>query len=121
MQTISDYVLLVVARVTLLSVQFNSKMLFTASNGFSLLYQTIDTYKLIIRASDLGGRAGGNTGTGEITINIMDINDNIPTLEKEFVGLNTFGLTLAVLCFLERFSKALVAACSMLAVWKRTL
>lgn len=44
-------------------------------------------------ASDLGGRAGGNTGTGEISINIMDINDNVPTLEKEFVGLNTFGFT----------------------------
>lgn len=49
--------------------------------------ETKDTYKLIIKASDLGGRAGGNTGTGEITINIMDINDNVPTLEKEsYVG-----------------------------------
>ncbi|KAI3374911.1 hypothetical protein L3Q82_021447, partial [Scortum barcoo] len=42
-----------------------------------------DTYKLIIRAADLGGRAGGNTGTGEIEIRILDINDNRPTLEKE--------------------------------------
>lgn len=62
------------------------KMSFGLSNVFSLSNQTKDTYKLIIRASDLGGRAGGNTGTGEITINIMDINDNVPTLEKEFVG-----------------------------------
>uniref|UniRef100_A0A3Q3X8L9 Cadherin domain-containing protein n=1 Tax=Mola mola TaxID=94237 RepID=A0A3Q3X8L9_MOLML len=42
-----------------------------------------DTYKLTIKAADLDGRAGGNTGTGEILIKILDINDNIPTLEKE--------------------------------------
>ncbi|XP_034559697.1 desmoglein-2-like [Notolabrus celidotus] len=42
-----------------------------------------DTYKLTIRASDLNGQAGGNTGTGEIQIKILDINDNVPTLEKE--------------------------------------
>lgn len=66
------------------------KMSSNASSLFSLLYQTKDTYKLIIKASDLGGRAGGNTGTGEITINIMDINDNVPTLEKESVGFTYF-------------------------------
>ncbi|XP_070831279.1 desmoglein-2-like protein [Chaetodon trifascialis] len=42
-----------------------------------------DTYKLTIRASDMNGQLGGNTGTGEIEIKIQDINDNIPTLEKE--------------------------------------
>ncbi|XP_044076579.1 desmoglein-2-like [Siniperca chuatsi] len=42
-----------------------------------------DTYKLTIKASDLNGQPGGNTGTGEIEIKILDINDNIPTLEKE--------------------------------------
>ncbi|XP_070775400.1 desmoglein-2-like protein [Enoplosus armatus] len=42
-----------------------------------------DTYKLTIQASDLNGQPGGNTGTGEIEIKILDINDNIPTLEKE--------------------------------------
>ncbi|XP_068426278.1 desmoglein-2-like protein [Clinocottus analis] len=42
-----------------------------------------DTYRVQIKASDLNGRAGGNTGTGEIVIKILDINDNIPTLEKE--------------------------------------
>ncbi|XP_045907501.1 desmoglein-2 isoform X1 [Micropterus dolomieu] len=42
-----------------------------------------DTYKLTIRASDLNGQSGGNTGTGEILIKVLDINDNIPTLEKE--------------------------------------
>ncbi|XP_015242390.1 PREDICTED: desmoglein-2-like isoform X1 [Cyprinodon variegatus] len=49
----------------------------------SLDRETQDTYKLTIIASDLNGKAGGNTGTGEIEIKLTDINDNIPTLEKE--------------------------------------
>lgn len=51
-----------------------------------LFSQKVDTYKLTVKASDLNGRVGGNTGTGEIEIRIMDINDNIPTLEKDSVG-----------------------------------
>lgn len=51
----------------------------------TFFFQTQDTYKLTIIASDLNGRAGGNTGTGEIEIKLTDINDNIPTLEKETV------------------------------------
>ncbi|XP_068604476.1 desmoglein-2-like protein [Brachionichthys hirsutus] len=42
-----------------------------------------DSYKLMIKASDLDGRAGGNTGSGEVEIKILDINDNIPTLERD--------------------------------------
>ncbi|KAM6919718.1 desmoglein-2-like protein isoform 2-T2 [Lycodopsis pacificus] len=42
-----------------------------------------DTYTLTIQASDMYGQSGGNTGTGEIAVKILDINDNIPTLEKE--------------------------------------
>ncbi|XP_019734725.1 desmoglein-2-like isoform X5 [Hippocampus comes] len=45
--------------------------------------ETKDTYKVVIRASDLNGQVGGNVGMGEIEIKILDINDNIPTLEKE--------------------------------------
>ncbi|KAM9349915.1 desmoglein-2-like protein [Symphorus nematophorus] len=55
-----------------------------------------DTYKLTIRASDLNGLPQGNTGTGQIEIKILDINDNIPTLEKESyegsVEENTIGV-----------------------------
>lgn len=40
---------------------------------------------MTIEASDMGGQAGGNKGTGEIEIKILDINDNVPTLEKESV------------------------------------
>uniref|UniRef100_A0A8C6WZB5 Desmoglein 2 n=1 Tax=Neogobius melanostomus TaxID=47308 RepID=A0A8C6WZB5_9GOBI len=46
--------------------------------------ETLDTYKLTVRAADLNGQAGGNVGTGQIVIKILDINDNIPTLEREF-------------------------------------
>lgn len=46
--------------------------------------ETQDTYKLTIRAADLNGQAGGNVGMGQIEVKILDINDNIPTLEKEF-------------------------------------
>lgn len=42
-----------------------------------------DSYTLTIKASDMAGKAGGNSGTGDITVKILDINDNIPTLEKE--------------------------------------
>ncbi|XP_037643752.1 desmoglein-2-like isoform X2 [Sebastes umbrosus] len=42
-----------------------------------------DSYTLTIKASDLNGEVGGNSGTGDITVKILDINDNIPTLEKE--------------------------------------
>ncbi|KAM9844703.1 desmoglein-2-like protein [Aulostomus maculatus] len=44
--------------------------------------ETKDMYKLKIIVSDLNGQPGGNTGTGEIEVKILDINDNIPTLEK---------------------------------------
>ncbi|MEQ2247675.1 hypothetical protein ILYODFUR_011594 [Ilyodon furcidens] len=62
----------------------------------SLDRETKDTYKLTIFASDMGGRSGGNTGTGEIEIKLTDINDNIPTLLKETyegsVEENTVGV-----------------------------
>lgn len=49
--------------------------------------ETKDTYRLTIKASDMGGQPGGNFGTGNVEIKILDINDNIPTLEKEsYVG-----------------------------------
>nr|XP_019957552.1 PREDICTED: cadherin-4-like [Paralichthys olivaceus] len=41
-----------------------------------------DTYKLMIRATDMNGQ-GGISGDGEVVIKIKDINDNVPILEKE--------------------------------------
>lgn len=33
----------------------------------------------------MGGAAGGRTGTGTVEIEILDINDNVPTLEQNEV------------------------------------
>ncbi|XP_024114899.1 desmoglein-2 [Oryzias melastigma] len=41
-----------------------------------------DFYKLVIQVTDMGGEPGGLTGTGTVEIKVLDINDNIPTLEK---------------------------------------
>ncbi|XP_076581888.1 desmoglein-2.1-like [Chaetodon auriga] len=46
-----------------------------------------DQYTLTVRGQDLNGKPGGNTETATVTIKIGDVNDNIPTLEKEqYVG-----------------------------------
>ncbi|XP_062849480.1 desmoglein-2-like protein [Trichomycterus rosablanca] len=46
-----------------------------------------DRYTLIITGTDMNGRSGptiqANTGTGTVYINIVDVNDNVPVLEKE--------------------------------------
>uniref|UniRef100_A0A673XTF8 Uncharacterized LOC115157893 n=1 Tax=Salmo trutta TaxID=8032 RepID=A0A673XTF8_SALTR len=44
--------------------------------------ETHDSYTIIVQGTDLGGAAGGNTGTGTVEIKVLDINDNVPTLEK---------------------------------------
>ncbi|KAM9849232.1 uncharacterized protein ACBR49_008487 [Aulostomus maculatus] len=49
--------------------------------------ETTDFYKLVIKGADMGGAQGAREGTGTVEINVMDINDNIPTLEKsEYSG-----------------------------------
>ncbi|KAG8014182.1 Desmoglein-2, partial [Nibea albiflora] len=62
----------------------------------SLDRETKDIYKLIIQVSDMNGVVGGNTATGAIEVKILDINDNVPTLEKESyegnVEENTIGV-----------------------------
>ncbi|XP_045061749.1 desmoglein-2 [Coregonus clupeaformis] len=45
--------------------------------------ETHDSYTIIVQGTDMGGAAGGNTGTGTVEIKVLDINDNVPTLEKE--------------------------------------
>uniref|UniRef100_A0A672FN50 Cadherin domain-containing protein n=1 Tax=Salarias fasciatus TaxID=181472 RepID=A0A672FN50_SALFA len=42
-----------------------------------------DRYVLVVKGQDLNGQAGGRSGTGTVTINVRDVNDNVPTLEKE--------------------------------------
>nr|XP_046248064.1 desmoglein-2-like [Scatophagus argus] len=42
-----------------------------------------DHYVLTVKGRDLNGSPEGNTGTGTVTIKVLDVNDNLPTLEKE--------------------------------------
>ncbi|KAM8889862.1 desmoglein-2.1-like [Synchiropus picturatus] len=41
-----------------------------------------DQYTLVVKGEDLNGN-GGNVGTGTVVIKVDDVNDNLPTLEKE--------------------------------------
>ncbi|XP_076000682.1 desmoglein-2-like protein [Genypterus blacodes] len=41
------------------------------------------TYTLSVQVSDLNGQGGGNSGSGDVTVTLLDINDNVPTLERE--------------------------------------
>ncbi|CAL8307288.1 unnamed protein product [Lota lota] len=45
--------------------------------------EALDTYTLKVLGKDLNGREGGHEATGTVTIRIKDVNDNVPTLEKE--------------------------------------
>ncbi|CAL9695833.1 unnamed protein product [Knipowitschia caucasica] len=42
-----------------------------------------DFYKLVIEGKDMAGGPGCLTGTGTVEVHISDINDNVPTLEKD--------------------------------------
>uniref|UniRef100_A0A3Q3GU06 Si:ch73-74h11.1 n=1 Tax=Labrus bergylta TaxID=56723 RepID=A0A3Q3GU06_9LABR len=49
--------------------------------------EDVDFYKLVIKGTDMAGAKNGLTGTGNVEVKVMDINDNIPTLEKtEYAG-----------------------------------
>ncbi|XP_060939730.1 desmoglein-2-like protein [Limanda limanda] len=42
-----------------------------------------DAYSLGVKVSDMNAPSGGNSGSGVVNIKILDINDNVPYLEKE--------------------------------------
>ncbi|XP_076873107.1 desmoglein-2.1-like isoform X2 [Brachyhypopomus gauderio] len=42
-----------------------------------------DAYTLVVQGVDMDGAAHGYTGTGTVQIQVLDINDNVPTLEKD--------------------------------------
>ncbi|KAM7388787.1 hypothetical protein PAMP_024937 [Pampus punctatissimus] len=58
--------------------------------------EKVDQYTVTVKAQDLYGKPGGNSATGTVTINVRDVNDNLPTLEKdEYEGIieeNTEGV-----------------------------
>ncbi|XP_062386302.1 desmoglein-2-like protein [Sardina pilchardus] len=58
--------------------------------------ETHDTYTLTIKGSDMNGAAGGLSGTGKVVIKLLDVNDNIPTLEKSFYEANVMENTVNV-------------------------
>ncbi|XP_016147678.1 desmoglein-2-like [Sinocyclocheilus grahami] len=70
--------------------QVNKKSMFYINQdtgGIHVMHNTLDrekqeTYTLIIKGADLDGDMNGKTGTGTAVIKIHDVNDNIPTLEK---------------------------------------
>ncbi|XP_062411297.1 desmoglein-2.1-like [Sardina pilchardus] len=41
------------------------------------------SYILTVQAADLGGKPGGLSATATMRVHILDVNDNIPTLEKD--------------------------------------
>lgn len=48
----------------------------------------------------MNGAVGGLSGTSEVVIKLLDINDNIPTLEQESVRATQLPNTL-ILCLLQ--------------------
>ncbi|XP_056599162.1 desmoglein-2-like protein isoform X1 [Triplophysa dalaica] len=57
------------------------------SGGIHVMHKTLDReihdkYTLTVKGTDMNGASNGNSGMGEVVINILDENDNIPTLEK---------------------------------------
>lgn len=50
-------------------------------------FQKQDQYILTVKAQDLNGKPEGRTGTGTVTINVIDVNDKIPKLTQEQVVL----------------------------------
>ncbi|XP_076134151.1 desmoglein-2.1-like [Alosa pseudoharengus] len=63
------------------------KMMFSITSDGELRVKEPDldreltaSYGLTIEGADLYGAPGGNTGTGMVIVNLVDVNDNVPTL-----------------------------------------
>ncbi|CAF87846.1 unnamed protein product, partial [Tetraodon nigroviridis] len=44
--------------------------------------ERVELYRLVVQGADMAGAAGGLKGSGTVEIRILDINDNVPTLEQ---------------------------------------
>ncbi|KAK1795901.1 hypothetical protein P4O66_009008, partial [Electrophorus voltai] len=70
--------------------------------------ETHDAYTLVVQGVDMDGAANGYTGTGTVQIQILDINDNVPTLEKEeFAGTIEEGIAGMVVMKIKALDKDL--------------
>ncbi|XP_028258908.1 desmoglein-2-like isoform X2 [Parambassis ranga] len=81
--------------------------------------ETHDFYKLIIKVTDMGGAEGGLTGTGTVEIKVLDINDNLPTLEKsEYSGSVDENVVDVVVMKIKALDKDLIHTDNWLTVFK---
>ncbi len=55
----------------------------------SSLEQVHRSFVLTVQAADMYGSLEGNSATATVFIDILDVNDNIPTLEKDEVTIYT--------------------------------
>ncbi|XP_026160921.1 desmoglein-2-like [Mastacembelus armatus] len=74
---------------TIINQNPSNKMFYISNDGTisvnkpSLDREKVAQYSLTVKAQDLKGKSGGNSATATVTINIRDVNDNPPTLEKD--------------------------------------
>jgi len=66
---------------------FQKKNVFHKNAVYLSLTQKHDSYLLTIKGTDMDGAPSGNTGTTQVKIQVVDINDNIPVLEKDEVKI----------------------------------
>ncbi|KAF5900439.1 desmoglein-2-like, partial [Clarias magur] len=84
----------------------------------SLDREVYDSYTLIVQGVDMDGAPSGNTGTGTVEIKVLDINDNIPTLEKdEYAGAVDEGSVDVVVMRIKALDKDLENTDNWLAVF----
>ncbi|KAF4070847.1 hypothetical protein AMELA_G00278230 [Ameiurus melas] len=80
--------------------------------------EVCDSYILIVQGVDMDGAPNGNTGTGTVEIKVLDINDNVPTLEKdEYTGAIDEGAVNVVVMRIEALDKDLKNTDNWLAVF----
>ncbi|TSK58113.1 Desmoglein-2 [Bagarius yarrelli] len=80
--------------------------------------EVYDSYTLIVQGVDMDGAPHGNTGTGTVEIKVLDINDNVPTLEKEeYVGAVDEGAVDVVVMRIKAMDKDLEKTDNWLAVF----
>ncbi|XP_056132722.1 desmoglein-2.1-like [Lampris incognitus] len=68
-----------------------SSNLFAIDRNTGLIYvkeptldrERVSSYRLTVQAQDMDGAPEGNTGTTTVSVKVTDINDHIPTLEKD--------------------------------------